>query len=270
MRTLFTRLSLCTATLAVAVFTPARPAKANRQLEGAISGAAERYLESTFGSEAVPYSKDWGKTARKRIGAKVVKVRKSKKVAIKIAGRKVGERTVHYWEPQTRSVYKNVNHGTWMRGTVGLGNDLNINIRNLRFVNNTLRFRVEAYANIRGSLEARVYTYDRRLGSTRIRGRGRVRILIDMSVSFRRVGNQIQWKTKADSSNVKIVSLTVDRVSHFGGATARLIGDAAHGMFRYWATKKYNNMRRRAASAVAKAVARDGRVKLAYGKLAIR
>lgn len=268
-----TRLALPAIALAVCLTTTTKPAAAqaaNPYLEGALSGAAESYLENAFGSETVPYSKNWGQTARKKVGVKVIKVKKSKTVKIKVAGRVVGQKTVHYWEPQTRAVYKTVKNGTWMRGAVSMGPNLSVKIRNLRFANNTLRFRVEAYANIAGSLEARVYAYDRRLGSTRVRGRGTVRIIVNMAVSFRRSGGRIFWSTKAESTSVKIVRVTVDRVSHIGGYAAKVIGDAAHGMYRYWFTKKYNEMRRKAASAVATGVARSGSVKLPYSKLPIR
>ncbi|KST62670.1 hypothetical protein [Mastigocoleus testarum] len=227
-------------------------------IEGALSGAIERYVERKLDSEQVNFNQNWGNQISVRSGAKVIKVKKCKKV---FRGK------VCYWEPQTRATYKKVNHGLWSKGWVRFEDNLNVNLRNFYFSGNKLRFQAIISGLLRNKTDVRAYNHGVKLGSTRVSGRARIKTTVNIEVSFSRNGRNLSWRTRSTGANIKLQDVYFDRVSRIGGYSAKVIGDATHGAFRYWFTKKYNSVRRDVVQSVVQAAARDQEVKIAYPKL---
>ncbi|MGB3760333.1 MAG: hypothetical protein WBA07_28800 [Rivularia sp. (in: cyanobacteria)] len=227
-------------------------------VESALSGAIERYVELKLGSEQFPHSNNWGNKIRIKTGVKVIKVRKCKRVL----GKKVC-----YYEPQSRAVYKRVNHGLWSKGWVRLEDDLNVKLQNFSLIGNKLRFQTVISGLLRNSTDVRAYNHGVSLGSTRVKGRARVKTTVNMEISFSRNGRSLRWTSRSTGAKIKLEDVYIDRISPIGGYSAKVIGDTLHGTFRYWFTNKYNQVRRDIAGSIVQAAARDREVKLAYPKL---
>ncbi|AFY54235.1 hypothetical protein Riv7116_1686 [Rivularia sp. PCC 7116] len=227
-------------------------------VEGALSGAIERYVERQLGSEQFPHSNNWGNKIRIKSGVKVVKVRKCRRV--------LGQKICHY-EPQTRAVYKKVNHGLWSKGWVRLEDDLNIKLGNFSFRGNKLRFRAVVSGLLRNNTDFKAYNHGVFLGSTRVKGRARVKTTVNMEISFSQHGRSLKWRVRSTGATIKLEDVYVDRISRISGYSAKVIGDTVHGAFRYWFTNKYNQVRRNTVNSIVQAAAHDREIKLAYPRL---
>ena len=232
--------------------------KSEAILEGVISGVIERYIEEELGSEEVSYQKNWGNKIRTQTGVRVIKVRKCKK---DFWGNK------HcYNEPQTRRTYSEVNHGLWLKSVARLEDDLDIDLRNFSFDGSNLSFEVISKGLIRAKPHIKVYNHGAKLVEVAPNSRARIKSTVNTNINFCRDGSVSRWSVRASNTDIKLEDFYLDRIGPLGGYSAKVIGDAAHGIFRFWFTKNYNKIRNNTRKKIVEATAHDREVKAAYIK----
>lgn len=217
----------------------AQAARPEQILEGAMSGAVERFLYYELRDLNSQSSNNWDNKIRVWTGK------------TKVVFQGINSRVVR--------IYDHKNHGVWTRSSVKMENardQLDVKFRNFHKTpgKSELRFQIYVRAMFRGQVEARHYNRGVRLWSATVKGRAKGHIYLNMKVYIYKQGNGYRLGWKAENADIKYSDVVTDRVGHAGGYTARVIGDAFTGAIKQWFPKKEREAIAKARKAVSKAI----------------
>lgn len=243
--------SLLTTSLALVAFTVAlspKPAhaqsRAQRMLEGALSGTVRAAVLNSINGMQAEYSQSWGHQARVWTGETKVVFQGLKS--------------------RLERIYRNKNDGEWKRGWVRLENPRNefdLQIRNFRKTpgRKEIRFQIYCRAYFRAGGEFRKYKAGVQLIRVSGEARARAHITIDMRVYVFDNGRRIGWE--ATNADFKYSDFVADRIGHIRGYAARVMGDFLKGVVTQWFPQKERDAISRVKNAVSSAFRGSTRVR---------
>ena len=248
----------------VFAFNGGNESRAQRILEGALSGALEREMAHQMGDLKSQFSNNWGNTVKAANGTYTEKY--------KIYGPRnpiTGKRT-WTWGYRPAVKYTQKNHGEWTRGWVRLENardELDVKFRNFRKTpgKKEIRFQVMARGLFRGQAEFRSYSHGVKLASVTAKGRARCTIYLNVRVYIYNNGTRMGWEV--ENADIKYSDVVMDRVGHAGGTTARLLGDAFTGAVKQWIPENERDAIAKAKLAVSNSIKGNQRIKSDLAKV---
>lgn len=221
----------------------AQAQRPEQYLEGAFSGAVRTGLRAELAKVGrVETTDGWGNKERIWTG-------KTKVVFQGIKSR-------------VEKIYDTVDHGKWKKGWVELNaNTFDVEFRNFKKTPGKMevRFQVIARGEFRGQFEYRHYDRGIKLVSLTANGRARATAVIDMRVYLFEQGKKVGWETEA--VDFKYSDVVMDKVGHFGGETAKILGDAFTGAVRQWFPQKERDAVSQVKSAITTALKGDVKVR---------
>jgi hypothetical protein len=140
---------------------------------------------------------------------------------------------------RVEKIYDTVNHGKWKKGWVELdAGTFDVEFKNFKKTQGKMevRFQVVASGEFRGQIEYRHYDRGVKLVSLTANGRAKATAYIDLRVTLSDDGKRVTWETTA--VDFKYSDVVMDKVGHFGGETAKLLGDAFTGAVKQWFPEK--------------------------------
>lgn len=217
-------------------------------LEGALSGAIERYVENSLTGLPVPFSNNWGNRIRVQTGVETYTER---------VCRGSGIFRTCYNEPRTRRKYSQKNHGLWSRGTASLSDDLNIRIYNVRRNGTRITFNTIVSGLVRTNPEFRAYNHGVGLGTARVSARARMKAYMNTTIDISFRDGKIHWNVSTTSNDIRLEDFYLERVGRIGGYSAELLGDLAKGGIRNWIRKNKPELQKTISGQINVATARD-------------
>ncbi|MDM4019333.1 hypothetical protein [Roseiconus lacunae] len=231
-----------------AEFDAASRGRTEQYLEGAMSGVLERALLIELSKlPPVQSSNNWGKQVNVACGTTTERY--------KIKG-PFGSWT---WGYRPAVKYCKKNHGEWTKSWVRVENardSLDVKFRDVRkTASDEIRFQIYASCMFRGQAEFRAYSHGAQLVSVTANGRARGHVYIDMRVRVDFQAGRISYDVTG--ADIKYSDVVMDRVGHFGGTTAKLLGDAFTGAVRQWFPDKEREALQSAKDAIIRSIRGD-------------